>query len=90
MVFYRRNSGAYVMHRVMRVKNNQYYLAGDHQTYLEGPIEANQIFAKLVSVERAGVWLTEEDRIWRFYADWWRWLFWVRKAGNKLKRVIGK
>ena len=90
MVFYRRKSGAYVMHRVMRVKNNQYYLAGDHQTFIEGPIEVTQIFAKLVSVERAGVWLTEEDRIWRFYADWWRRLFWVRKVGNKLKRIIGK
>ena len=90
MVFYRRESGAYVMHRVMKVKKHQYYLAGDHQTFLEGPIEATQIFAKVVSVERAGVWLTKEDRLWKFYANWWRRLFLVRKVGNKLKRVIGK
>ena len=68
----------------------QYYLAGDHQTFFEGPIEESQIFAKVVSVERAGVWLSEDDRIWKFYAVWWRRLFWLRKVRNKLKRVIGK
>ena len=90
MVFYRRESGAYVMHRVMKIKKHQYYLAGDHQTFLEGPIGAQQIFAKVVAVERAGVWLTEKDRLWKFYADWWRRLFLIRKVGNKLKRIIGK
>ena len=90
MVFYQRKSGAYVMHRVMKVKGQCYYMAGDHQTTLEGPIEKKQIFAKVVSVERDGVWLTENDRIWKCYAVWWRRLFWVRKVVNKLKRIIGK
>ena len=90
MVFFQRKTGEYVMHRVMMVKDKQYFMAGDHQTFLEGPIEENQIFAKVVSVERAGVWITEEDRIWKFYENWWRRLFWMRKVINKLKRVIGK
>ena len=90
MVFFQRETGAYVMHRVMKKRKQQYYMAGDHQTFLEGPIEKNQIFAKVVSVERAGVWLTEEDKLWKFYAVWWRRLFWVRKVVNKLKRIIGK
>ena len=89
MVFFQRKTGEYVMHRVMKVRKGQFYLAGDHQTFLEGPIEAQQIFAKVVSVERAGVWLTEQDRLWKFYAGWWRRLFWVRKVVNKVKWVIG-
>ena len=90
MVFYQRETGAYVMHRVMKVKKQQYYTAGDHQTFLEGPIGKKQIFAKVVSVEKDGVWLTEKDKRWKFYAVWWRRLFWVRKVVNKLKRIIGK
>lgn len=90
MVFFQRKTGEYVMHRIMRVRDHRYYLAGDHQTFLEGPIEESRIFAKVVSVERAGVWLSEDDRVWRFYAVWWRRLFWVRKVVNKLKRIIGK
>ena len=90
MVFYQRESGAYVMHRVMKVKRQQYYMAGDHQTFLEGPIEKKQIFAKVVSVEKDGLWITEEDKLWKFYAVWWRRLFWIRKVVNKLRRIIGK
>lgn len=90
MVFFQRENGAYVMHRIMKVRKQQYYLAGDHQTSLEGPIEEKQIFAKVVSVERAGAWLTEEDRLWKFYGGLWRRLFWVRKVVNKLKRIIKK
>ena len=90
MVFFQRKTGEYVMHRIMKVRDHQYYLAGDHQTFLEGPIEESQIFAKVVSVERAGVWLSEDDRIWKFYAVWWRRLYWVRKVVKKLKRIIGK
>ena len=89
MVFYRRETGAYVMHRVIKVKKQQYYMAGDHQTFLEGPIEKKQIFAKIVSVERDGEWLTENDKLWKFYAVWWRRLFWIRKVVGKLKRIIG-
>lgn len=90
IVFFQRKTGEYVMHRVLKVRKQQYYLAGDHQTFLEGPIERQQIFAKIISVERAGVWLSENDIIWKFYAGCWRRLFLVRKVANKLKRIIGK
>lgn len=90
MVFYRRMTGEYVMHRVMKVKDHRYYLAGDHQTSLEGPIEEAQIFARVVSVQRNGVWLTETDPVWKFYADWWRRAYWIRKVANKVKRIIGR
>ena len=90
MVFFQRTTGEYVMHRVMKVNDHRYYVAGDHQTFLEGPIEETQIFAKVVSVERDGVWLTEKDHIWNFYAVWWRRLFWIRKVVNKVKRIIWK
>lgn len=90
MVFFQRKTGEYVMHRIMKVKNQQYYLAGDHQTFLEGPIERSQIFAKIIAVERDGVWLSEESIIWKFYAGWRRRAYLIRKVGNKLKRIIGK
>lgn len=88
MVFFQRKTGEYVMHRIIKAGNKNYYLAGDHQTCLEGPIEETQIFAKVVSVERAGIWLSEENLSWKFYAVLWRRLFLLRKVVNKLKRVF--
>ena len=89
MVFFQRATGEYVMHRVMKVRKGKYYLAGDHQAFMEGPIDEQQIFAKVVSVERDGKWLTEKDPLWKFYAGWWRRGFVVRKVVNKVKWVIG-
>lgn len=44
MVFYQRSNGEYVMHRIYNVKNEEYYLIGDAQTVIEGPIQREQIF----------------------------------------------
>ena len=90
MVFYQRMSGEYVMHRIHRIEKNGYYLAGDHQTTLEGPIHRKQIFAIVTEAERNGMWIDQGDRVWKFYAGCWRKLFWVRKMINKLKRIIQK
>ena len=42
MVFYQRSNGEYVMHRIYNVKNEEYYLIGDAQTVIEGPIQREQ------------------------------------------------
>lgn len=72
IVFYQRDNGQFVLHRICKIKKSQYYLAGDAQTVLEGPIRRNQIFAKVVTVCRKGQWFGPEDIRWRFFAVIWR------------------
>ena len=43
VVFYQRDSGQYVMHRICRVRPEGYYLVGDAQTQIEGPLRRDQI-----------------------------------------------
>lgn len=88
MVFFQRDSGEFVMHRILHIKPDGFYLSGDHQTIIEGPIRKEQIFAKVVSVERNGVWLTQKNVSWRFYAGCWRRWFCMRKVINKMKRIV--
>ena len=57
MVFYQRSNGEYVMHRIYNVKNEEYYLIGDAQTVIEGPIQREQIFAIIIKVKRKGKWI---------------------------------
>lgn len=95
LVFYQRKNGQYVMHRICRVRRQQYYLAGDHQTVLEGPVDREQIFAIITCVKRDGKLIDDKSVIWRFYAGFWRTLFPVRRfllKGLLLKgyRIIGK
>lgn len=72
MVFYRRDDGRYVMHRVIRAeKDGTYTIIGDAQTCPERGIRAEQIFARVTGVQRKGKWLREGDFLWDFFARVW-------------------
>ena len=53
------------------VKNEEYYLIGDAQTVIEGPIQREQIFAIIIKVKRKGKWIVPEDFQWKFFAHIW-------------------
>lgn len=71
MVFYQRASGQYVMHRIYKVKKDGYYIVGDAQTQVEGPVAREQIFARITRVERKGKFISEGDFWWDFFAGPW-------------------
>lgn len=88
MVFYQRCDGKYVMHRVCQKKRDGYFMAGDHQKTLEGPITENQIFAVITQVRRNGKLLNENSFVWQFYAVVWRKLRPVRLILLRIKGVF--
>ena len=71
MVFYRRDSGQYVMHRIYRKKQDGYYMAGDAQTEIEGPLRRDQIFALVVKVKRKEKIICPGDFWWEFFEHIW-------------------
>lgn len=71
MVFYQRDSGQFVMHRIWKVKPDGYYIVGDAQTEIEGPVREDQIFALITKVQRKGKWLAPGDFWWEFFEHIW-------------------
>lgn len=71
MVFFQRESGQYVMHRIYAVKPDGYYMVGDAQTEIEGPISQEQIFAVIIKVRRKGKWLEPGNFWWNFFERVW-------------------
>ena len=71
MVFYQRDRGQYVMHRIYRVKPDGYYMVGDAQTQIEGPLRREQIFAVITQVKRAGKMIRPGDFWWEFFEHIW-------------------
>ncbi len=71
MVFYQRDSGQYVMHRVYKVKPDGFYMVGDGQTQIEGPLRRNQIFALIIQVKRKGKLICPGDFWWEFFEHVW-------------------
>lgn len=71
MVFYQRAGGQYVMHRICRVRPEGYYLVGDAQTEIEGPVSGEQIFARVYHVKRKGKDSGPGEFWWEFFEHVW-------------------
>lgn len=71
MVFYQRDSGQYVMHRILRVRGDVYDIVGDAQTEVERGVRRDQIFAIVTRVRRKGKLIGPGDRWWVFFERVW-------------------
>lgn len=96
IVFYQRRNGQYVMHRIYKVKEDEYYSVGDAQSVIEGPVLRDQIFAIVTLVKRNGRMLTPSSLTWKYYERVWINLLPYRgvlmlpyRAVRKVKRVLG-
>lgn len=71
IVFYQRDSGQYVMHRILRVRGDVYDIIGDAQTEIERGVRRDQIFALITRVKRKGRLIGPGDFWWTFFARVW-------------------
>ena len=71
IVFYQRLGGQFVMHRICRVTEDGYYMVGDAQTEIEGPLKREQIFALITKVNRKGKWIGPGNFWWEFFEHVW-------------------
>ena len=90
MVFFERDSGQYVMHRIWKVKSDGYYIVGDAQTEIEGPVREEQIFAIITKVKRKDQWIEPGDFGWEFFEHIWIRMIPVRRIVMKLYAKIIK
>lgn len=90
MVFYQRENGQYIMHRVWKVKNHQYYMVGDAQVEIEGPLERDQIFAVITKVKRKGKWCGPGDFWWEFFEKVWIRIVPLRRLLVRLYGIVYK
>ena len=71
MILYRRDSGAYILHRIFRSEGDIYTLVGDAQTMLEPGIRADQVLAVVTAVRRKGKLLKQGSFWWDFFEKVW-------------------
>lgn len=81
IALYRRDSGAYVLHRILAEREGSYICCGDAQWVLEPGIRRDQIVAVVTHFARKERW-TSCDSFW--YGLYWR--FWV--AVRPLRRLV--
>lgn len=77
---YRRDSGQYVLHRILKVRKNDYILCGDNRWRRETGITDRHIIGVLTAVIRDGQKLPVTDQRYRLYVHLWCDLFYLRAA----------
>lgn len=90
MVFYQRDTGQYVMHRIYKRKKDDYYMVGDAQTQIEGPLRRDQIFARIIKVKRKGRIIEPGNFWWEFFEHVWIRIIPLRKVTEKLYSLWGQ
>lgn len=61
IIFYRRDDGHFVLHRIVGVDENGYVLCGDNQTMPEKNITEKHIIAKVIEIHRNGKIILADD-----------------------------
>lgn len=90
MVLYRRDSGAYILHRIYRVEGNSYTFVGDAHTQLERGIREDQLLALVTAVRRKGKLLQKGSFWWDFFEKIWIRMVPLRPAVRKGYSLIRK
>lgn len=90
IVFFRRDSGEYILHRITKIREKQYYILGDAQTHEEGPIREDQIFGLVTKVRRKGKWIDSSDFWWQFFEKVWIRMIPLRPFIRKLYGLLTK
>lgn len=66
-----RDSKEYVMHRVIKVDNSCFYIVGDAQRAIEGPLRPNQVFAKITVIWRKDKKIECSNKWWNMMSEVW-------------------
>lgn len=78
IVFYKRNNGFYILHRVLKIKKGVLTIAGDNEMEKEFPIYENQVIGVVKSFKRKGRNYSVTEPWYKLYSFIWCLFFPIR------------
>ena len=79
IIFYLRDNGQFVLHRIVGTDEKGYVLCGDNQWYLEKGINDEHIIAVVKSITRKGKLIEVTSLTYKAYSNLWMAILPVRK-----------
>lgn len=89
-VFYLRDNGQFVLHRIVKIRNGEYVMCGDNQVALEYGITEKHILAKMKAVLRDGYVVDDTNKKYKRYVKGLGRRRFKRRARSFLGRVKRK
>lgn len=90
IVFFTRDGGEAVLHRIVKIKPEGYWIVGDNERFCEGPIAPSQIIAVVKGFYRDGRYVPRERLWYRLYTVLWSKLLPLRRQLLKPALLCGK
>ncbi len=90
IVLIRRVNGDFVLHRILKVEKNCFYMIGDAQQWVEGPLLPNQLFAVVRKIKRNGRVISCDNLKLRFCVFTWLHVIPLRGILLKIFRFVNK
>lgn len=87
---YKRDSGQYVLHRIVKIKNGKYYICGDNRAYLEQGIGDRHMVGVLTEIIRNGETISVYSAKYRFYTLFLPCKRFIIRLKNKAKSILKK
>lgn len=69
--FYKRENGKYILHRIVKIKNNELYIAGDNETIIEYPVKKEQVIGVVSGFYRNGIYFSVKNPLYKIYSFVW-------------------
>lgn len=85
---YKRDSGQYVLHRILKVRTDDYVICGDNRWQREYGITDRHIIGVLTGIVRDGKEISVTDKKYRLYVHLWCDFFYVRAFILMVKHYI--
>lgn len=85
---YKRDSGQYVLHRILKVRENDYVICGDNRCSREYGITDRHIIGVLTGIIRDGREIPVTDRKYRIYVHLWCDFFPVRAFFIRIRQFL--
>lgn len=88
VALYRRDHGILVLHRIFKITSDGFYLVGDNQSKLEGPLRPDQFRGKLTTIIRNGHSISVCNPFYRILSSLWLFLRPVRPFFHRISSLL--
>lgn len=90
VVLYKRKSGEYILHRILKIENDSFTMCGDNQTDLEKGIRKEQILGVMTAFWRGEKMVKTTNPLYRLYTNVWCFSLRLRKIMLSIYRRLFK
>ncbi len=90
IVLIKRTSGEYILHRVLKKEKGDFYMVGDAQKWIEGPLKPEQLIAVVTEIKRKDHQFSCQSFWWKLLVSFWMNIIPFRNYFIKAIRILNK